>query len=191
MKILTEREPGYLVNGDDGYSDPFYRLTRNPDPYRHWGQWITYDDGSKEFDKDFAQTTAILTAEQYNGKAAKDDDGNWVHAPGPRQHNDEHEIAGFHVGLTLISFDADGKAVHDYTVITPTGVVFHGDLHTPSSWTDERVVLECVAWTTDGEDSGREFPEDTTPEQWAWIRSYDREIAAAEIDDLIEQLDRS
>lgn len=195
MRILTAREPGYLFNGDDGYNDPFYRLTRNPDPYRHYGQWITYEDGSTEFDKDFAQTADIIQAEQYNGKAAKDDDGQWVHAPGPRNHNDEHEILGFHVGLSYERHDSDGKAVWDYSVITPTGVAFHGDgknnvFHTPSGWSDERVACEAIFWICLGEDSGTDFPEDTTAEQWTWIRSPEREMASAEIDEYVESLDR-
>lgn len=159
------------------------------------GQNLRFDDGSVEWDSGCEQTTAILTAELHNGKAAKDDSGNWVPAPGPRIHNDEHEIMGFMVGLTLIGFGSDGKAMHDYTVITPTNVAFHGNgkdnvLHTPTSWSDERVALEIVSWICLGEDSGTEFPADTTPEQWQWIRSYEREAAAADIDTLIEVYDR-
>lgn len=174
MKILVNRE-----------------VFTPPAPACYQYQILSFDDGSKEYDAFLTQTTAILTAELYNGKAAKNDAGEWIAAPGPRNHNDEYDILGFHVGLTLVGFDSDGKAIHDYTVITPTGVAFHGDgkgntLHTPSNWPDERVALEILSWICIGEDSGVEFPEDTTPQQWEWIRSSEREYAAASIDDLLQ-----
>lgn len=158
------------------------------------GQWLYFLDDTQEFDPMCTQTTDILTAELYNGKAAKDDNGQWIAAPGARKHELEYDILGFRVGLTLVRFDSDGKAVHDYTVITPTGVAFHGDgkanvLHTPSNLTDERVALEIISWICLGEDSGTEFPEDTTPEQWQWIRSDERDMSSCEIDEYIDRLD--
>lgn len=169
-------------------------LSRNVVYQSNFGQRLFFDDGTQEFDSDCSQTTAILTAELYNGKAAKDDDGQWVPAPGPRKHEMEFDILGFHVGLTLVKFDSNGKAVHDYTVITPTGVAFHGDgkdntLHTPSNWTDERVAAEIISWICLGEDSGA-TPLAQDDYQWTWVRSVNREMADYEIRELIEAHDR-
>lgn len=158
------------------------------------GQWLYFLDDTQEFDPMCTQTTDILTAELYNGKAAKDDNGNWIAAPGPRKHEHEYNLLGFYVGLTLERFDSDGKAIYDYTVITPTGVAFHGDgksntLGVPSNWTLERILAESVMWICVGEDSGIDFPEDTTPEQWNWIRSPEREMADCEISEWINFYD--
>lgn len=159
------------------------------------GQNLRFDDGSVEWDSGCTQTTDILTAELYNGKAAKDDSGQWVPAPGPRNHEVEFDIVGFHVGLTFVEFIYNGKAAYDYTVITPTGVAFHTDgknnlLHVPSFWDIERVAGEAISWMCVGEDSGIDFPEDTTPQQWEWIRSDEREYASMEIDEWMEEYDR-
>lgn len=164
--------------------------------FQPFGQWLYFWDDTQEFDPMCAQTTAILTAEQYNGKAAKDDNGQWVAAPGPRVHENNFDILGFKVGLTFLGIDEDNKSIYDYTVITPTGVAFHGDgkyntPHIPSNWDFDRIVAEIISWICLGEDSGVDFPEDTTPEQWAWIRSDEREQFSADIDDLIERLDRN
>lgn len=161
-----------------------------------FGQKLRFDDGTIEFDKDCTQTTPILTAERYNGRAAKRNDGTWTHAPGNRNHDYVHSLLGFAVGITYSTVDSDGKAVYDYSVITPTGVEFHGNeetgnvLRVPSHWSIERVAAEAIAWMCIGEDSGTEFPSDTTPEQWDWIRSTEREIKSAEIDEWLENYDR-
>lgn len=173
MKILTER---------NGTFDPF-------------GQMLFFSDGSGEFDPDCAQTTAILTAEQYNGKAAKDDNGQWIAAPGPRNHDMEFDIVGFHVGLTYIQHDGEGKALFDYSVITPTGVAFHGNekdglLAVPPHWHNERVAAEIISWICIGEDSGTDFSGNTTPQQWEWIRSIGREYSSMETDEWLEDYDR-
>lgn len=161
-----------------------------------YGQLLTFDDGSTEFDPECSQTTPILTAELYNGRAAKNSTGAWVHAPGVRLHEYTDGLLAFAVGLTFLKIDTQGKAVYDYSVITPTGVEFHGDeetgniLHVPSYWGIARTMGEAVAWMCLGEDTAVEFPSDTTPEQWEWIRSDERQVKEAEIDEWIEHFDR-
>lgn len=181
MKLLVNRTPGYQ--------------TADFVPYQNWGQWLEYDDGSREFDLAFTQASAIIQAECYSGRAAKDDDGNWVPAPGPRKHDYEVDILGFRVGLTFERMTSDGKSVFDYSVTTPTGVSFHGNrkdntLIVPGHWSLEHNAAELLTYICLGEDSGAEFPEDTTPEQWQWIRSDEREMSSANIDDLIERMER-
>lgn len=168
MKVLINRVPSF---------NPF-------------GQYLLYDDGTDEFDYGASQTTAILTAEQYNGVAAKDDNGNWMHGPGPRLHEIGDSLLGFSIGLTYVHY-THGQAAYDYTVVTPTGVAFHGDgegnvLRVPPFWGIGRISAEAIAWICVGEDDGMEFQR-LTPEQWEWVRSLDREIASAEIDAWIEQ----
>lgn len=161
-----------------------------------FGQLLTFDDGSTEFDPECAQTTPVLTAELYNGRAAKNSTGAWVHAPGVRLHEYTDGLLAFAVGLTFLKIDTQGKAVYDYSVITPTGVEFHGDeetgnvLHVPCYWGIARTMGEAVAWMCLGEDTAVEFPSNTTPEQWEWIRSDEREVKEAEIDEWIEHFDR-
>lgn len=164
--------------------------------FNPFGQTLIFDDGTQEFDPDCTQTTPILTAQQYNGKAAKNEAEEWVPAPGSRDHQYETDMLGFKVGLTTIGIDGDGKAIYDYSVQTPTGVWFHGDggdntLHAPSSWQNERVAAEIIAWICVGEDAGTDFPSDTTAEQWEWIRSWERESASAQVDDWLEHRDRA
>lgn len=173
MKILVNRVPSF-----------------NP-----YGQYLLYDDGTDEFDYGASQTPAILIAEQHNSYAAKDDDGQWIPAPGSRTHEYDLSLLGFRVQLTYVRH-MHRKAAYDYAVTTPTGVTFYGNsennvLIVPSFWTIGRVVGEAVAWICVGEDSELEFLEDTTPEQWQWIRSTDRKIASAEIDKWIEQWDKN
>lgn len=162
-----------------------------------FGQVLYFDDGTAEFDPECSQTTPILTAELYNGRAAKNSAGAWVHAPGMRLHEYTDGLLGFAVGLTFLTLDVQGKAVYDYSVITPTGVEFHGDEATdnlivvPLRWSIGRVMGECVAWICLGEDSMATYPADTTPEQWEWIRSAERETKEAEIDEWIERFDRA
>lgn len=172
MKILTARE--VILN-------PFSQL-------------LTFEDGTIEVDHNCTQTTPILTAEQYNGTAAKDDAGNWVPAPGPSNHQYDQDLLGFRVGLTMIGVDSDGKAIFDYSVLTPTGVWFHGNgedntLHVPSNWPNERVAAEIVMWhCLDKDDIS--VPDDVTPEQWEWINSYERETASADVDEWLAAHDK-
>lgn len=171
MKILVNRVPSF-----------------NP-----YGQYLLYNDGTDEFDYGANQTTAILTAEQYNGVAAKNDNGQWVHGPDPRLHECGDSLLGFSIGLTYIRH-IHSKAAYDYTVVTPTGIAFHGDgennvLIVPSSWLNRRISAEAIAWICLGEDSGAEFRK-MTAEQWQWVHSMDREYASAEIDEWIENYDR-
>lgn len=159
------------------------------------GQLLEYDDGTTEYDSECTQTTAILTAEATNGKAAKDEAGTWVPAPGPRNHDWETNLLGFHVGLTMIGSGNDGKHIYDYTVVTPTGVVFWGNgkkdaLHVPPHWQTIRVAAEMISWICIGEDDGVTFS-DLNPEQWNWMRSADREGASADIDKWIEIYNRN
>lgn len=160
-----------------------------------FGQIIEYEDGTTEFDHGCQQTTPIQTAQQYNGKAAKDDAGEWVPAPGARIHEIEETLLGFKVGLTYMG-GSDGRANYDYTVITPTGVAFHGDgktniISVPSNWLWVRVAAEAISWMCLGEDAGASFPENMSTEQWEWIRSYEREYASADVGEWLEIYDRS
>lgn len=153
-------------------------------------QVLSFDDGSTEIDYDCTQSTDIIAAEAYNGQAAKDDQGRWVAAPGWRNHYWEESLLGFRVGLTIVGSDSSHFA-YDYSVETPTGVIFHGDgkrnvLRAPLGWPTGRVIAEAIVWMCLGEDAGIEFAADTTPEQWAWIRSTDRELASMKIDDWLE-----
>lgn len=158
------------------------------------GQWLYFFDDTQEFDPMCAQTTAILTAEQYNGKAAKDDAGNWVPAPGPRMHDYATTLLGFAVGLTMVGMDSDNKAIYDYSVLTPTGVSFHGNgkdntLHVPGNWLHKRVAAEIVAWMCLNEEDGAELPE-LTAEQRAWVDSPERDQASAAISEWMEEYDK-
>ena len=187
MKILTAREPGYATRiGNEITAAIGADL---------FGQWLTFDDGSKMFD-DFSQTSAILDAERYNGRAALTDDGKWVPAPGLRNHDHDYKLLGFHVGMTILGIDSDNKFVFDYTVVTPTGVAFHGDgkdntLHTPTHWRELRIAAEMISWICIGEDSGATFPSDLTDEQWVWIRGQVREYCEVEINEWIDEYDRN
>lgn len=187
MKILTARKPGYATQiGNEITAAVGADL---------FGQWLIFDDGSRMFD-DFSQTSAILTAEQYNGRAALTDDGVWIPAPGLRNHDHDYTLLGFHVGMTMLGVDSLGKAIYDYTVITPTGIAFHGDgkgntMHVPTGWRELHIAAEMISWICVGEDSGIEFPEDTTPEQWGWIRGQVREYCEVEINEWIEEYDRN
>lgn len=154
-------------------------------PSQGYGQNLRFDDGSIEWDAGATQTTPILTAEKYNGRAAKNDQGEWVPAPGARIHEYDESLLGFRVGLTMIGM-RDGQALYDYSVTTPTGVVFSGDginnvLCVPSDWSIGHVVGECISWICLGEDTCDTFPSDTTPEQWEWIRSEERQKSEDDI----------
>lgn len=158
------------------------------------GQNLRFEDGSVEWDGGCTQTTAILTAELYNGKAAKDDAGNWVPAPGPRMHDYATTLLGFFVGLTMVGTDSDNKAIYDYSVLTPTGVSFHGNsddntLHVPSNWSDERVAAEIIAWMCLSEEDGAELPE-LTAEQRGWVDSPECDEASAAINEWMEAYDK-
>lgn len=188
MKILTARKPGYATQiGNEITAAVGADL---------FGQWLIFDDGSRMFD-DFSQTSAILTAEQYNGRAALTDDGVWIPAPGLRNHDHDYTLLGFHVGMTMLGVDSLGKAIYDYTVVTPTGIAFHGDgkhntLHVPTHWRELRIAAEMISWICLGEDTCDDmFPEDTTPEQWGWIRGQVREYCETEINEWIEEYDRN
>lgn len=171
MKILTER---------NGTFDPF-------------GQMLFFDDGSQEFDADCTQTTAILTAELYNGRAAKDDEGNWTPAPGPRQHSEEYALCGFAVGMTYIQHSGDGKALFDYSVTTPTRLVIHArpgyEIAVPAHWESERIAAEIIAWVCLSPEEIADW-EGASPERLAWAASIECESARADIDEWIESYDR-
>lgn len=185
MKILTDRTPNvsFSGTGELNIGNPF-------------GQHLYFGDGTTEWDEGCTQTTPILTAELYNGKAAKTEGGEWVPAPGPRSEYElEYHMLGFQVQLQFVTIDSDGKVVYDYHVTTPTGVIFHGDwkdnvLHVPRHWTEIRAAAEAIAWICTGEDSGLDFPDTFTHLQWEWIRSDERESASAEIDEWIDAYDR-
>lgn len=188
MKILTARKPGYATQiGNEITAAIGADL---------FGQWLIFDDGSRMFD-DFSQTSAILTAEQYNGRAALTDDGKWVPAPGLRNHDHDYTLLGFHVGFTMLGVDSLGKAIYDYTVVTPTGVAFHGDgdrnlsFRMPTGWLELRIAAEMISWICLGEDSGATFPSYAPPEQWGWIRGQVREYCEMEINEWIEEYDRN
>lgn len=177
MKILTNRE-----------------VFTPPSPACYQYQILTFDNGTVEYDAYLTQTTAILTAELYNGKAAKNDAGEWVAAPGARIHDWGTSLLNFHVGLTMIGADSDGKHIYDYTVITPTGVAFHGDgkdntLGIPSGWDTVRVAAEAIAWICIGPDDGVDAPT-MDAAQTMWYYSVNRESASADIDEWIEKYDR-
>lgn len=163
--------------------------------FQPFGQHLIFHDGSREFDPECAQTTAILTAELYNGQAAKNEAGEWVAAPGGRKHDWETNLVGFHVGLTMIGAGSDGKHIYDYTVITPTEVAFHGSgkadgLHVPSGWDTIRVAAEAIAWMCVGPDDGVEAPTMDTA-QTMWYYSVNRESASGDIDEWIDAYDRN
>lgn len=178
MKILTNRE-----------------VFTPPPPAIYLYQILTYDDGSKEYDAYCTQTTPILTAELYNGKAAKDDAGNWVPAPGPRTHETDVDLLGFTVAFTFVGFDNDNHhALYDYSVTTPTGVTFHArpgyEIGVPSNYDADRIAAEIIAWTCLTLDEIADW-DDLSPERRAWAASDECESLRGDIDEWVEQYDRN
>ena len=113
-----------------------------------------------------------------------------------RQHAYHGQMCGFQYGYSWTGRKGNSiiRDMYEYTVITPTGVVFEGKDFSPSPLyceDDKRVAASLLFFVSlQPQDTDEEYFANYTPEQRAWAESWDCENAMCRVSELEERLNK-